>query len=436
MKVAFDTNVLLHGEHTCRRIIDKMIDTDPPVIKLALDLTGHLEREYQEAADEDPESDLARVYYQFLNERDVYVDNVDGSLPSDGHTFFTNDLSCPHEVEPALFGIGYSNPNDVYVYSQSAWRGGHKSRCYPSQYAALERKYLPNNYRLHEILFRVLADSGCPSDYAALCTLIEADKAKVQRGEDSRCEYKVMLDQNVVDKIPRTACAMLNAEGGYILIGVSDDRQIKGFQGSTRKGGDVDAINNKIIDSITPKPAGLFFINEVKNIPMEIVGKVIAIYVQKGATKYCCTAGKYRGVYKRANARDEKTGECMIIINFSHPLDAAQISQAESLIGSSCVRVINVPTHFGQPLSFIEQAQELVASIGLSNQDWQTKPLLVNLPSFSPIAALVLAELHGRMGYFPAVLRLRSVPDTTPPQFEVAEIINLQAVRDAARQAR
>jgi hypothetical protein len=31
------------------------------------------------------------------------------------------------------------------------------------------------------------------------------------------------------------------------------------------------------------------------------------------------------------------------------------------------------------------------------------------------------------------VLRLRPVADAVPPQFEVAEIINLQAVRDRAR---
>jgi hypothetical protein len=40
------------------------------------------------------------------------------------------------------------------------------------------------------------------------------------------------------------------------------------------------------------------------------------------------------------------------------------------------------------------------------------------------------------MGYFPSVLRLRPVPDSNPPQFEVAEIINLQAVRDRAREHR
>jgi hypothetical protein len=37
------------------------------------------------------------------------------------------------------------------------------------------------------------------------------------------------------------------------------------------------------------------------------------------------------------------------------------------------------------------------------------------------------------MGYFPAVLRLRPVPNTTPPAFELAEILNLQSVREQAR---
>jgi hypothetical protein len=60
----------------------------------------------------------------------------------------------------------------------------------------------------------------------------------------------------------------------------------------------------------------------------------------------------------------------------------------------------------------------------------------VNLPSLNHIAACVLAELHGRMGYFPTILRMRPVAGSTPPQFEVAEIINLQAVRDQARTTR
>jgi len=47
-----------------------------------------------------------------------------------------------------------------------------------------------------------------------------------------------------------------------------------------------------------------------------------------------------------------------------------------------------------------------------------------------------LAEGHSRIGYFPAIVRLRPLADSLPPRFEVAEIINLQAVRDLARQQR
>lgn len=75
-------------------------------------------------------------------------------------------------------------------------------------------------------------------------------------------------------------------------------------------------------------------------------------------------------------------------------------------------------------------------AVGLADAEWQTLPLLINLPSHNIIAALVLVELHGRMEYFPAAIRLRPIPHATPPQFEVAEIINLQAVCDQARQTR
>ena len=122
----------------------------------------------------------------------------------------------------------------------------------------------------------------------------------------------------------------------------------------------------------------------------------------------------------------------MILLNFSHPLTSAQLSTIKQL-GREIERVIDIKTQLDHAQPFAEQAQALVESVGLSSQEWQTSPLLVNLPSLNVIAALVLAELHGRMGYFPAVLRLRPVASGAPPQFEIAEILNLQAVRDAAR---
>jgi len=126
----------------------------------------------------------------------------------------------------------------------------------------------------------------------------------------------------------------------------------------------------------------------------------------------------------------------MLFINFSHPLTPSQRARIEELTGQTIGRVIDVPTQFDPARPFTEQAAELVNTVGLLPQEWQALPLLTNLPSLSVIAAVVLAELHGRMGYFPAILRLRPVAGSTPPQFEVAEILNLQAIRDQSRKNR
>ncbi len=98
--------------------------------------------------------------------------------------------------------------------------------------------------------------------------------------------------------------------------------------------------------------------------------------------------------------------------------------------------MISIPVQFDNDKSFGPQLQELTTKIQLTSDEWQTKPILVSLPSLNTIAALLLAELHGRMGYFPPVLRMRPIANTTPTQFEVAEILNLQNVREAARKER
>jgi len=98
--------------------------------------------------------------------------------------------------------------------------------------------------------------------------------------------------------------------------------------------------------------------------------------------------------------------------------------------------VLDILTHFDLAQPFVQQVIALVDQVKLTSAEWQTLPLLINLPSLNFVAATLLAELHGRMGYFPPVLRLRSVPGSIPPRFEVAEVINLQAVRDVARATR
>jgi len=87
----------------------------------------------------------------------------------------------------------------------------------------------------------------------------------------------------------------------------------------------------------------------------------------------------------------------------------------------------------GEPLA--TQIGAIVDAIQLSSEEWQTRPLLINPPGYAPAAFVLLAELHGRIGHFPALIRLRPKPGPVPA-YEVAELLNLQAVREAARKRR
>lgn len=122
-----------------------------------------------------------------------------------------------------------------------------------------------------------------------------------------------------------------------------------------------------------------------------------------------------------------------LLLNFSHPLTPEQLAQVEALTGAAVERVIAVPAQFDVVQPFVPQVAAMLAAVPLTAEEWQTAPLLIVPPALNFITAVMLAELHGRMGYFPAIVRLRPVAGSLPPRFEVAEIINLQAVREQAR---
>lgn len=126
----------------------------------------------------------------------------------------------------------------------------------------------------------------------------------------------------------------------------------------------------------------------------------------------------------------------MILINFSHPLTEAQRQQIELLTGQTISRLIERLAQFELEQPFAGQAAALVGSVGLTPLEWQQEALLLALPSLNFGAAAVLAELHGRCGYFPPLVRTRPAAESLPPRYEIAEIVNLQQLRDEARQRR
>lgn len=126
----------------------------------------------------------------------------------------------------------------------------------------------------------------------------------------------------------------------------------------------------------------------------------------------------------------------MILLNFSHPITDKQQAQIEALTSQPIAREIAAMPQFDEQQPFGPQVAALLSQVTLSPAEWQGEPILVVLPSLNFIAAALLAELHGRMGYFPPVVRTRPVAGSLPRRFEVAEILDLQALREAARRAR
>lgn len=126
----------------------------------------------------------------------------------------------------------------------------------------------------------------------------------------------------------------------------------------------------------------------------------------------------------------------MFILNFGHRLTVEQRKQIDALANVNIEGIRNIPIKFDltQPLG--PQVITIVDAVGLTSEEWQTRLLLINPPGYAPVAFVLLAELHGRIGHFPALIRLRPVENSTPTEYEVAELLNLQTIREQARYRR
>ncbi len=125
----------------------------------------------------------------------------------------------------------------------------------------------------------------------------------------------------------------------------------------------------------------------------------------------------------------------MLILNFTHPLTKDQRAQIEALANTSIEDIRTIPVQIDQAEPLEPQITTIVDSVGLSSEEWQTRPLLINPPGYAPAAFVLLAELHGRIGHFPSLIRLRPKPGPVTV-YEVAELLNLQTIREMARKRR
>ena len=126
----------------------------------------------------------------------------------------------------------------------------------------------------------------------------------------------------------------------------------------------------------------------------------------------------------------------MIIINFSHPLTDNQQAAVEQIKQRPITRLIEQMAQLDQTQPFDSQIRALVESVGLRSAEWQAQHILIVPPGHAPATAVLLAELNGRMGYFPEIIRIRPSGVDSAEPYEVGEIIRLQTTRDMARKER
>ena len=124
----------------------------------------------------------------------------------------------------------------------------------------------------------------------------------------------------------------------------------------------------------------------------------------------------------------------ILVLNFSHPFTVTQLEQLASQLGMEA-EIRTVPVQIDNEYSLAEQVTKIADATNLSSEEWQTRPLAVNPPVYAAAAVALLAELHGRIGHFPSLIRLRPKPGPVTT-YEVAELLNLQAIREEARRRR
>ena len=131
----------------------------------------------------------------------------------------------------------------------------------------------------------------------------------------------------------------------------------------------------------------------------------------------------------------------MLILNFTHPLIEQQLEQIKILANTGIEEVHTIHVQINQAEPLEPQIISIINAVGLSPEEWQTHPLLINPPGYASAAFVLLAELHGRIGHFPALIRFRpthlqSSHGHQTTTYEVAELLNLQTIRETARKRR
>lgn len=284
----------------------------------------------------------------------------------------------------------------------------------------------------------------------------------IESGEEApKVELKREIDissRSGAARFAKEVMAIANTQGynGYIIIGVidrknrqSDDPKhfVPGFE--SKNPDELQRRMNEILSTYSD-PVPEIRYEEIEYPPADKKLGIVIIPYSRNRPHFVAREGENLHLgevwLRRGSAilratrsdqekmrREAKTSP-LVIINFSHPLTDIQHARIEELTQTHVEETIDVPVQFNDQESFEPQVKKLVEEVRFTSEEWQTTPLLIIPPEFSPIACALLAYLHGMMGYFPKILRRRPLARGGP--FEAAEVIDLRLVRETGRAER
>lgn len=281
----------------------------------------------------------------------------------------------------------------------------------------------------------------------------------LQKRESAKVDFKTTIDLSSgkgKSELAKDVCAIANTPGeqGFLIFGIQEHRndiQIVGFQPSMTE----DEFERQIIqvlenfiepsppevqyyqicpqDADIEKPIGVLRIISIHR-PYVIKrdGAVVRqgdIFIRHG-TKTARASRQEIEQMRHGSMRE------IVVINFSgHPLTPDQKHQIEEMENGFIGEVIEIPLHFDPTQSMKFQIERAIESINLTKDEWSSQNLYLVLPGLAPGGAAVLAYIHGLRGSFPKVIWIYQNPEDRT-RFDVAQILNLQDLRDTAREKR
>lgn len=258
-------------------------------------------------------------------------------------------------------------------------------------------------------------------------------------------------------KFAKLISALVNTSGGaaYMVVGVADLRERIAGQGPEGYvvGFDPDrfddfqrAAHQALETYIAPIPEVECLLVEDPRIKKQLCVVRAERSHQRPHAVIRDSDGVHQGVYFRRGSDTRLAtpvdidrmrrgaGRLILDLNRVRPLTELQLQQLEEALDGlpEVIEATSEWAQFDHRQPFDAQARLLLDSLNVTLEEWGNLAFVVNLPGLAPVAAALLAELHGRCGSFPHVLRLRpTVLDSNV--FEVAEILKLQDIRNSAR---